>query len=162
MFDSILKTAATAILATGIGAGVVASPASAASFIGTWDQDAAGQAVQLGGTTCTITAGDPVVVTENGVRYVRTSGTLSCSNWVNVGGIYGSLYSSGGVQTSRTVTGPYYNRNSLTLITQRPCNGASNRYWSGLTEFAVDLNRDGYVDAYVRDASLANLRSCGL
>jgi hypothetical protein len=163
MFTSIVKKAMVTGLATAaLGVGALAPSAAAYTHIGNSTPDAGAQGVSWGSTYCTVNGGDPVVVTVDGVRHVRSTALLSCNAPVHVRAAASGLYTNGTMVTKRIATGPFYNRTSLAVIAQRPCNGSSNRYWTGYGEFELDMNRDGIVDFNVSDASLANLRSCGL
>ena len=162
MFSSIAKKTALVTLAAAGASVALAAPASAYPIIGNTAQDGTAQSVYMGSVSCSVHSSEPVTVSINNVRYVRTISSLSCNSPVHVRGIAAALSTGGSVATKRTVGGPYYNHTSMTLVADRACNGVGNRYWAGIAEFQVDMNRDGYLDALVQDASLSTLRSCGL
>ena len=158
-----VKTIAAGALALGLGL-VGMSPASAATTIGDLTPDAQGQSVYMGSVQCTMTAGNPVTVTINGVRNIQSTNSLSCNAPVTVAGL-ASLAARYGetVQTARyrkVVTTNFYNRTSVSVSVTGPCIGAANTSWAGLGEMQLDMNRDGVIDALVKDASFFNLRSC--
>jgi hypothetical protein len=158
------RTVKAAVTTLGAAAASVAlaTPASAYPTIGNTVQDSGAQGVVMGSVYCTVNSSDPVVVSINNVRYVRTVASLSCNAPVHARDVGAALYTGGAVVTKRIAAGPYYNRTSLSVIADRACNGVGNRYWAGIAEFRLDMNRDGYLDALVQDASLSTLRSCGL
>ena len=118
----------------------------------------------MGSVQCTMTAGNPVTVTINGVPNIQSTNSLSCNAPVTIAGL-ASLAARYGetVQTARyrkVVTTNFYNRTSVSVSVTGPCIGAANTSWAGLGEMQLDMNRDGVIDALVKDASLVNLRSC--
>lgn len=165
MFSNISrKVTIVGITLATVGAGVFGPSASASAYtvVGNSVPDSANQAVSVGSVACTVNGGDPVVVTVNGRRFVRSTAYLSCNAPVHVRGAASALYTNGSIVTKRVAVGPFTNRTTLSVISELPCNGSANRYWTGYGEFELDMNRDGVVDRNVGDASLANLRSCGL
>ena len=100
---------------------LAASSASAAVSLGDQAPDAQGQSVYMGSVQCTMTAGNPVTVTINGVPNIQSTNSLSCNAPVTVAGL-ASLAARYGetVQTARyrkVVTTNFYNRTSVSVTT---------------------------------------------
>jgi hypothetical protein len=147
-----------------IGIFALADSASAIYTAGTRDKDVAGETVYWNGTrSCTVTAGDPVIVTVNGTRMLRSTGMVTCNSNVRIGlfraqlGIYPTEQAVQTKTTSNVVGG-----SQASVVVEIPCRGVMNNSYTGYFEAQIDFTNDNYPDAHLWDFSRWNTRSCNV
>ncbi len=137
---------------------LVAAAAVASSFGALAAVPSAAEAVSTDGA-CTVSAGNPVVTTVNGVRTLQAFGTVRCSVPVTAIDTFGGIQAGDGtvVKSAFATTYNTYTQNFLLRI---PCRSAVNRYYRSFLDVDVYYG-NGYVSHQV-DVTPLNLRSCGV
>jgi len=137
-------------------------------LVGDEYHDIAGITWKAGGKSCTLTAGNPVVVTVNGARMLRAVNTISCDGIVDMGPFASRLdryapdpFSPSGPVQEKASVGTV-TASKATAVIEISCRNAVNTSYAGYFKVMVDGNRDGVSDMGAYDYSPWNLRSCGV
>lgn len=149
---------ATIVLAT---AGIAGADHTIPSY-GDSYYDTAGQDVYMGAKACTVTAADPVVVTVNGSRRLRSTNTVVCNSTVKVGRFTARFGLQPNTTLQEKTSAAIVTGTQASFVIERTCNGTINNSFSSFSQVLIDFNLDGYGDAWVSDLSRWNLRSCSI
>jgi hypothetical protein len=160
------RIAAVCIAALSVVAITAATAGAQITYLGSGNFDYAGHTFTTSGTTCTITAGNPVVSASSGVRQLQATSTITCNRIVNFHNAQSALRSADGVSwaTKRAYASSVHTGQSVTMTIATPCRNITNTSYATNFMIMIDVDRDGiFTDNYHgSDWSVHNLRSCGI
>lgn len=174
-----MNTMRKRLVAGALALGAIVAPAASASAsdtvvpIGDPYHDRAGQHAYFGAAHCGVLAGDPVVVTINGNRYLQATGTVACegasieSASTRFEQLSPSRLLSGSTRvtvSSSVALAPGQTEatssSRMTILLRKRCGDfRTNSYASQLTVLVRDQQTGRLAEVY--DASRFNGRSCG-